>query len=359
MSDLSLDFPFAHGGPVGEANFRVEPADFVVDEQLGFEPSGDGEHLLLHLRKTNQNTRWLVGQLAERAQVRPADVGYCGLKDRRAVTSQWFSLYLPKRELDVTDLCAIEGVELLQSGRHPRKLRRGTHRANRFRIRLGSLTGDRSTLQQRLQAVAEQGVPNYFGEQRFGHNGGNLQQFQDGFVHRSGDDRARYKRQSGKGKRGGQSSLYVSAGRSYLFNRVLAKRVEEGTWNQLMPGERDSSGPLWGRGRSNVSEAVSMLEKATADSLPGWCDALEHSGLSQERRPLKLLPDEWNWQFCGQDLQLEFSLPPGCYATAVLRELAHLVVSRDIVAPSPAVVSNDSVNGAATGIESNNNRSDG
>ena len=335
MNMLSLDFPCAHDSPLGNADFRTEPEDFVVDEVLGFDPSGEGEHLLLHLRKRNQNTRWVAQQLAALAGIKPVDVGYCGLKDRRAVTSQWFSLYLPRRELDLEQVGAIDGVELLASARHNRKLRRGEHSGNRFQIRLRNCSATEEALQSRLAHIAAEGVPNYFGEQRFGHNGNNLVEFQRRFVGQSGDTRANHRK---RGRRpGGDGGIVLSAGRSYLFNRILAKRVEQGSWNSVLPGEDSPHGALWGRGRSQASQAVTELETEILGELTGWCDALEHAGLSQERRPLQLVPQDLKWQFQGADLVLTFALNPGNYATALLRELTRLNTaqpSHDIVAPS-------------------------
>ncbi|MGS2724063.1 tRNA pseudouridine(13) synthase TruD [Porticoccus sp. GXU_MW_L64] len=316
---MDLNFPYAHGGPLGEASFRTEPEDFVVDEALGFEPCGDGEHLLLHIRKCNQNTRWLAQQLADIAGLRPVDVGYCGLKDRRAVTSQWFSLHVPKQPVELDRINAMEGVNLLASARHNRKLRRGDHGGNQFVIRLRCLSGDQQKLQQRLEQIAAQGVPNYFGEQRFGHQGNNLREFEQRFVGQSGDVRANHRK---RGRRpGGDGGIVLSAGRSYLFNRVLAQRVEQGNWSTSLPGEDIPTGAMWGRGRSTAPEAVRELEQKVAQALPGWCDALEHSGLTQERRPLQLLAENLQWQFDGGDLTLSFMLSPGMYATALLREL--------------------------------------
>ncbi|WIO75305.1 tRNA pseudouridine(13) synthase TruD [Porticoccaceae bacterium LTM1] len=337
MSDYSLDFPFAHGEPLGSASFRSVPEDFVVDESLGFEPQGNGEHLLLHIQKRNQNTRWVAEQLAQIADIKAMDVGYCGMKDRRAVTSQWFSLYLPKKELNLQAVEALEGVTLLASGRHPKKLRRGDHQSNHFIIRLRELTADHSLLEQRLAFIAEQGVPNYFGEQRFGHDAGNLREFEQKFVGQSGDARSRNRqrgRRGGRSSGGGQSGIYLSAGRSYLFNRILATRMKQHSWNKPLEGEELPTGAMWGRGRHQGSEARVALEQQVADSLPGWGDALEHSGLSQERRDLVLHPQNLQWQFESNDLVLSFGLLPGCFATSVLRELTELNTAhsgRDIV----------------------------
>ena len=331
-----LDFPFAHGGPLGCAEFRVEPEDFIVDEEPGFAPSGTGEHLLLQIRKRNQNTRWVSEQLAAVAGIQPVDVGFCGMKDRRAVTSQWFGLYLPKRDLDINALAAVDGIELLASGRHNRKLRRGEHAANRFQIRLRNCTAIRADLEHRLARIAETGVPNYFGEQRFGRDGNNLAEFEKLFVGQQGDTRARNRQRGRKGRgkskgRGGDTGIYLSAGRSYLFNRILAARVEQGCWRQPLPGEDTPSAALWGRGRSQQSESVTDLEQAVAAALPGWCDALEHSGMAQQRRPLVLQPQGFSWRFDGDDLVLKFRLLPGCFATSILRELTTLQTHRDIV----------------------------
>ena len=339
--DFSQNFPFAHGGPLGCADFRTEPDDFVVEEALGFSPSGEGEHLFLHIRKRNQNTRWVADQLAAIAGIKPVDVGYSGMKDRRALTSQWFSLYLPKRELDLKAVAAIEGVELLETGRHNRKLRRGEHAANRFEIRLRNCTASHTELEQRLNRIAEAGVPNYFGEQRFGRGGNNLNEFVRLFVGQSGDVRNRNRQRGRRGKRpDGDTGIYLSAGRSYLFNRILAARVEQGNWNRALPGEQLATGALWGRGRSQGPEQVIALERQVVEALPGWCDALEHSGMAQERRPLALRPRDLAWRFEGRDLVVQFQLSPGCFATSVLRELTTLRPHHAIV----AVLNNDAAN---------------
>lgn len=316
----SLQFPYAWGGPLGKADFRTVPDDFVVDEELGFEPAGEGEHLLLHVRKRDQNTRWVAEQLAAVAGIQPVDVGYCGMKDRRAVTSQWFSLYLPKRQPDLAGLSAIAGVELLASGRHPRKLRRGEHLANRFTIRLRCCSADQGALQQRLRHIAEHGVPNYYGEQRFGRDGNNLVAFERRFVNR----RRGVRRSAGRRDQG----IYLSAGRSWVFNQILAARVTQGIWRLPLVGETQPEGALWGRGRPNVAEAVAALERQVVAGLPGWGEALEHSGLQQERRPLVLKPEQFTWRIDGPELVLKFVLSPGEFATSLLRELVGLVTPR-------------------------------
>ncbi len=310
---FSVDFPRAHGSPPGEAVMRRECADFQVDEDLGHHPEGQGEHLYLLVRKTNQNTRWVAGLLATAFAVDPLQVGYSGLKDRRAVTTQWFSVPVPMGS-GMPPLPTLEGCEILAAGRHPRKLRQGSHRGNRFAIRLREFRGDDATLEQRLRAVQSLGVPNYFGEQRFGIDAGNLREVERMIA--TGSPRF-------KGSRGG---LYLSAARSWLFNQVLAARVLDGTWL-----EDGADGPLWGRGRNPAVESDAKREASLLAPWQAWCHALEHSGLRQERRPLRLLPGDLCWRREGDDVLLDFSLPPGCYATALLREVAVLSVPGPMV----------------------------
>lgn len=308
MKQFSLDFPYAYGRPTAQAVFRSVPEDFQVDEDLGLTLSGAGEHLYLQLRKRGQNTLWLARELARFCGVRDFDVGYSGLKDRQAVTSQWFSVYLPKglhRELSAFQA---EGVELLKAEWHSHKLKAGMHRSNHFVIRLRNLSGN---VDERLGQVAT-GVPNYFGEQRFGIDGGNLLKAHSLLV-----DRRNIKDRKQRG-------LILSAARSYLFNLVLAQRVQDGSWRDVLEGEAEPSGPLWGRGRSLVSGAALVLESAVLESWQDWCNALEHQGLQQERRSLSCVPDNFSADKDAQDLRISFSLPPGQYATAVLRELVEL-----------------------------------
>ncbi|SMF06151.1 tRNA pseudouridine13 synthase [Alteromonadaceae bacterium Bs31] len=312
----SLDFPYALGGPAALADFRCEPEDFIVDEDLGFSPEGFGEHLLVQFQKRGENTGWLAQQLAQAFSVREMDVGFCGLKDRNALTSQWFSLYLPKSENDGEKLAQFQAqqsnISLLAQSRHPRKLRRGQHRGNHFHITLKNVQ-QKEELTARLTAVAETGVPNYFGEQRFGRGGSNL--YWAGLWFEGGENiRNRSKR-----------VMAQSAARSYLFNKVLAERVRLGDWNAIkFDDEISVSGPLWGRGRPLAGESLNAFEAEQLAGYESWMLGLEHVGSLQERRPLVLKPENFQWTQAGDVLELDFQLPPGAYATSVLREIAEL-----------------------------------
>lgn len=320
---LGLDYQRSWGTPPGKAKIRCEPEDFVVEERFDGELSGDGDHLCLHIRKRNQNTAWVAAGLAGLLGVETRDVGYCGLKDRRALTSQWFSIRVLDQNADLrvaqwaAGKAFLPDCRLLAWGRHRRKIRRGDHRGNDFRITLRQLESRHQELEQRLAMIKQQGVPNYFGEQRFGRQGANLLQADHLLTRRS-----RSHARGGRGARGGgKEGLYLSAARSHLFNRVLSARVGDGSWQTPDEGERVATGPLWGRGRPPVSPALGLREQEILRPYETWRHALEHRGLNQERRSLALLPDAFSWQWRGTDMTLSFGLPPGAYATAVLREL--------------------------------------
>jgi tRNA pseudouridine13 synthase len=328
---FDLGFPSAHGGAVCRARLRAQPEDFQVEELLpaDFDFTGTGEHLCLRVRKRGENTRWVARQLAAGAGVAELDIGYCGLKDRHALTTQWFSV--PTAATTAPDLGALD-AEVLELRRHQTKLRRGQHVGNRFLIRLRDVQGERAVIEQRLAAIAR-GVPNYFGAQRFGIDGGNLPAA-DHLLQSFGNQRD--SRQSGRNRNGRNSKsrqqsarigddarngIYLSAARSWLFNLVLAERVRAGSWQQSLAGEATPEGPLWGRGRPVAVAAVAAFEQGVLGDWQHWQHALEHVGLIQERRPLALLPHAFSWRWDGADLVLGFELDRGAFATAVLLEL--------------------------------------
>ncbi len=342
--------PRAWGGTAVSGVLRHHPEDFIVREQLPFEPDGSGEHVMLWVRKRMLNTQDVVTQIARFAGVREMDVGYAGLKDKQACTEQWFSVYLANRS--EPDWQALNGADLtvLRHDRHSRKLKRGALSGNRFVITVRDLRGDITLLEQRLHQVRQFGVPNYFGEQRFGIQGNNLLRAQEWLV-------------QGRPLRSGrqQQGMILSAARSYLFNLVLGERVARQYWHRPMEGEVFllagsnsffqsgvldetlllrlqqgdilASGPLWGRGRTLAQAQAGDLESAVLAPLQAWCLALEHQGLKQERRALVLPVPDLVWRFQDeQTLILEFALTSGAYATSVLRELVDYYLDRGISA---------------------------
>ncbi len=331
------ELPFAFGGPPLQGRIRAEAADFQVDEVLGFEADGEGEHVLLRIRKTGLNTEDALRRIARHADIKPRDVGYCGLKDRNAVTTQWLSVGLAGQP--EPDWSALEDTQLqvLSAERHRRKLKKGIARGNRFRIRVTALEGDRDLAEERLKVMSLRAVPNYFGDQRFGRDYGNLEAADRLFRGEMKKPRSHLK------------GLYLSAARSQIFNQVLARRVTDGNWNQALSGdlmqlagsrawfspdaiddeilrrveEMDihPSGPLWGRGELPSGGETAALENEIAKPFANWCEGLERFGLKQERRALRLPVAELVWRWETDVLVVDFQLPSGAFATSVLREL--------------------------------------
>lgn len=332
------ELPRAWGEPACSARIRCVPADFQVDEVLGFEPAGAGGHMFLRVRKTGLNSQEVARRLARFAGVAVRDVGLSGLKDRDAVTTQWFSLPAPREGEPPWEALDEPGIEVLVATRHGRKLRRGVHRRNRFRLVLRELAGDASDLEARVTRVAAAGVPNYFGEQRFGRDGGNLEEARRLLA---GEIRVRDRQRRG---------IYLSAARSLLFNRVLARRVAAGDWDRPLEGdvmnldgrhgmftvavvdettreraragEIHPTGPLWGRGGITAGGPAADHEAAALADLGWWCGALEALGLEMDRRALRLNVEDLTLEGGPEDSRvLAFQLRSGAFATTVLREL--------------------------------------
>lgn len=332
---VALDPPAALGPPCGSATLRAVPEDFVVEEELGFAPDGGGAHRLLWVEKRGANTLFVARSLARLAGVRSDDVGFAGLKDRHALTRQWFSV--PATATVPAAGVEGEGFRVLHAAAHSRKLRRGALAGNRFELRLRGFSGDAALLAARVQTVAVRGVPNWFGAQRFGRGGSNL------------DDVARWLA-GGAVPRGRDARAFLfSAARGLLFNQVLAARVGDGSWERLLPGElvnldgtgsffaaRDidatlvarlaagdvhPTGPLPGA-RAALPETRALdVETRALGADADLVALLEAAGVEAERRALRLRPRDPGIVFDGPDAIVRFALPRGAYATTVLREM--------------------------------------
>ncbi|MEO8748248.1 MAG: tRNA pseudouridine(13) synthase TruD [Rhodanobacter sp.] len=332
----SGELPYAHGSPPLRAKLRAAPEDFLVEEVPGYVADGNGEHAWLWVEKREANTDWVAQKLAQFSGTPVADVGYAGLKDRHAVTRQAFSVHLAGNADPDWSQFAEPGIRLLEVTRHSRKLTRGALRGNRFVLLLHDVNGDRATADGVLGRIATHGVPNYFGEQRFGIAGGNVEQARAMFA--------------GRRVRRNTRSLLLSAARSQIFNELLAARVRSGTWDQALDGEiwslagshswfgpeaYDSalaarlasgdigpSGPLWGEGDPPSTAVAGALEREIGALHPGLVAGLGVARMHQDRRPLRLVPRDLRWRWLQADtLELAFELPAGSYATVVVREL--------------------------------------
>jgi tRNA pseudouridine13 synthase len=345
-------WPSPRGRAAATARLRASPEDFQVDELLGFAPEGSGEHLFLQLRKRGLDSEEVARRIARWASVAPRAVSYAGRKDRHAVTSQWFSVQLPGRaDPDPALLAGDDALVLLASARHPRKLRRGVHRGNAFRLRLrdldatGAEGGDGShgsgngaaALEARLVDIARRGVPNYFGEQRFGSGGSNLAQ-------------ARRWRDGGRAPRGrSRRGMLLSALRAHAFNTLLAERVRGGDWETVAAGDvcqlagsrslfahdgsddlaaRAAAGdlhlalPLPGRGARLENAAARARQDAAWAALAADIAHLERAGVELAYRAARVIPGDFAWEFCEDgSLSLAFTLATGSFATAVVAEL--------------------------------------
>jgi tRNA pseudouridine13 synthase len=337
--------PRAHGAAVLRAQIRTQPEDFFVEEVAGFEPTGSGEHLLLTIEKRGMNTAFAAQRIAQWAGVGDVAIGYAGLKDRHAVTRQRFSVHLPKRVSPDTTTLQVDGpdeaLRVIDAQWHAKKLPRGALAGNRFVLVLREVQGEPAAIEARLQAIATRGVPNYFGEQRFGRGGDNVAQALAMFA--------------GRRVRREQRTLLLSAARSELFNRVLAARVKSQRWDKPLEGEvwmLDGSrsvfgpepwndelaqrldafdihptGPLWGKGTLRSTGECEALEVAELEGSDAAAlrAGLEAEGLKQERRALRLRPEGLLWRWLDEGaLEVGFSLPAGTYATVVLAELGDI-----------------------------------
>ncbi|MEF9901168.1 MAG: tRNA pseudouridine(13) synthase TruD [Pseudomonas sp.] len=341
MNELQLLGPRASGPVLGNAILKATAEDFQVDEVLDIPLSGNGEHLWLWVEKRDLNTEEAARRLARAAGVPLRNISYAGLKDRQALTRQWFSLHLPGKADPDLGAAENETLSILKRTRHSRKLQRGAHSANGFTLRLTGLNAEHPALDARLEQLRSQGVPNYFGTQRFGHEGGNIHDALDWAG-----------RQALPEQRNVRSRLLSSA-RSYLFNQVLAQRVTNGSWQHAQVGDllafTDSrsffpageaecsdprlaildlhpTGPMWGEGLPATSGVTGELEQRIGEQQASLCQWLARAGMTHERRILRLPIGGLTWHYPEPDvLQLEFVLPAGCFATVVVRELVDLV----------------------------------
>jgi len=327
---------YACGFPAATGNIKTVPADFIVEEILPFQPEGHGEHVFLHIQKTGENTEYVARALARIAGVRQRDIGFAGLKDRHAITTQWFSVWLPGKAAPDWSTLETQNIKVLQTLRHPRKLKRGVLTGNQFTLLIRNFAGDRDKTQAQLETIKAQGFPNYFGEQRFGQQGQNLNTAQALFQ--------------GLKMKPEQRSLYLSAARSFLFNVILSKRVALQNWNQAIQGDvcminhsqsyfktdtleavlqqRINQGDihptasLYGKGDNAAQADALAIEQAVFAAYPELTEGLLKFGLEMDRRALRCYPENLSWEFLEpEQLKLQFFLTTGSYATVLLREL--------------------------------------
>lgn len=318
MTDVLNELNYLHGKPAISAKFKASNEDFIVKEVLGFEFAGEGEHLMLRVRKNGENTSFVANELAKVCGVKSKDIGWAGLKDRHAITEQWLSVHLPKK--NVPDFSAFlaqyPSIEIVATDWHNKKLRPGDLAGNEFEIRLTEVS-DVEGLMERVAKVSESGVPNYFGQQRFGRDGNNVTE-----AKRWGRENVRTRNQN-------KRSLYLSAARSWIFNQIVSKRLEQGCFNSELPGDiLDETGlitaALAGDNALPTQDAAMVLEQSIVDGEPDLMALIRGNRMRHDRRAIVLKPEALNSDSDGQAVTLSFFLDSGSFATSILRELANV-----------------------------------
>ncbi|MBF0263776.1 MAG: tRNA pseudouridine(13) synthase TruD [Gammaproteobacteria bacterium] len=333
----------AYNGPRPSVLFKQSANDFIVTENISFEPENRGTHAFLKIQKKSTNTQWVIKELAKFCQVPEKSIGYAGLKDRHAITTQWFSVNLEGITEPDWDKFNVDNIEIIEHCYHPRKLKIGTIDSNHFIIRLKNVSPEHLDTVEKIQSqIQSNGFANYFGEQRFGIDEQNIVKARKWFN-------GQY-----KVKQKSKKSLYLSAARSMLFNTFLSSRIEQFGFNQLINGEvmlldgnrsfftaekitdeirhRFLQGDihpslcLWGQGEPASASELKTFELAQAEQASFWAKHLIDKGLKQDRRAIRVIPKELKSQYIEskQTYQLEFLLPSGSYATMLLREMFYL-----------------------------------
>lgn len=356
--------------PIKQAIYKACAKDFIVNENLNLEFTNEGEHLWLHIQKSGMNTAYLAKLLSEWADIPLRDVGYSGLKDRQALTTQWFSLRIPNKQLPATPFAPInlkehETIQILAQHWHNKKLNRGTHNANQFIITLrdiefaddSKLADKQALVEQHLQYISQNGVPNYFGPQRFGFSGNNIQEALNLFAKPLKNTSSANKKSKRKGTPREQNSMALSAARSLIFNEILAARVRNGSWNtglngevfnldgsgsifaseqmdetlqaRLASGDIHPTGAMWGTGNDKVAGLAADLENEVVQDnklLIALAQGLEQRAIKTQRRALRLPVEAFSWQWADeQTLILNFTLTTGSFATSVLASITQLL----------------------------------
>ena len=316
------------------ADLKTVFSDFIVKEVLSFEPSGSGEHLFLQIKKTDCNTDWVIRQLQKKSGLTSREIGYAGKKDRHSISTQWFSLHLPGKDISL-ELLADESYEIVHSIRHDKKLRVGSLKENQFEIILRNLSD--KIQQDSINSIAKFGVPNYFGPQRFGHDTNNLN-----LAEKLLTGQIKIKNRNKRG-------LVISSARSFLFNQCLAKRVDEKTWLEPLKGDcmmldqkrsyyqleevtdsevsRINSGDLHisgfmpGKQISDALHEAKAKEDLILSNYKDWITGLKALNLDSSRRAYRCIPKNLSVEQFENEATLKFSLSKGCFATSVLREL--------------------------------------
>lgn len=333
-----MNAQYLHGKPRSSGKLKSLPEDFIVKEDLGFELDGEGEHVMVRVEKIGYNTLFVAEQLAKFAKISARSVSYAGLKDRHAVTEQWFCLQMPGKETPDFSSWQLDGCRVIATTRQKRKLRIGALKGNQFELTIRDISAPED-IEPRLQQIAEQGVPNYFGEQRFGRDGQNLTQA------------LRWANQEITVRERNKRSFYLSAARSAMFNDIASKRIANQTMMQVLLGdalqltgrgswfvatadelptlqprvlssELSITAPLPGDGDLGTQEEALAFELGCLESYGSFIALMKSERVSPARRAIIVKPQDFQWQWVDSStLKLHFFLSSGSFATSVVREI--------------------------------------
>ena len=338
MSNPSMDLPFASQGAPGiNGRIKQEPEHFVVQEIPLYLPEGQGEHVYLTLRRKGITTRNLQKDLAGLFKIKEGSVGYAGLKDKQALTTQTFSLHVFDLDPDEAGQRVTENldVEVLSTGRHKNKLKRGHLLGNSFNILLaGAGEEDLEQAKATAQVLSQIGAPNFYGEQRFGKKGDNAELGRQALLGRG--PRQKWLR-----------TLVLSAFQSRLFNQWLTERMQRDEFLTIIPGdvakktdtggifivedaqedqqrfdrgEITYTGPIYGSKMRMARDRAGELEDAILEEQGLDPQAFGRARLTGSRRPVRLDLAGLNLELTEQGIWFKFALPKGAYATSVMRE---------------------------------------
>ncbi len=329
-------FSYPYGKPVISGKLKTIADDFFVEEELGFEPTGEGEHLFLNIEKSGLTTQELIDRVAGDFGIRTRDIGYSGLKDKVAVTRQWLSLHMPGQMHNAINVNP-PGYIILKQTWHDKKLRPGTHRFNRFDVLLREVNQPGEKTRRQMDSLQTFGMANYFGQQRFGSNSDNVRRALRVFAN------ARKARKLSRNKK----SLYLSALRSELFNQILSKRIKADIWQEPVEGDVfmlagsqsifqekldseilnryqkfdiSSTASLYGKGADMLRLRALEIENQVYQDNPEICQCLLDQGVKRQMRALRIIVRDFSFQYDPgkKQLRLKAVLPRGCYFTSLL-----------------------------------------
>jgi len=320
---------------------KVYPEDFIVDEIPAYEASGSGEHLFIHLTKTGITTKEVQKALAKIFNTKRNEVEFAGIKDKHAIASQYFSVWL-YNEQDPELVYKLEDefpVRINSFKFHQRKLKKGHLHGNQFNIKIREPEIDLDEALKRITEIKEKaihpGIPNFYGDQRFGIEGDNPQQ---GLEILKGERKVKNK---------WLRQFLLASFQSYLFNYYLAKRIREGLFNEIMPGDIAKkhetggifivddpkteqkrfdnkeicfTGPMFGKKMTQAKDKAFDFENSILEEYEITSEELKKAKLTGTRRAGIILPSIETMKE-EDGIRIKFRLPKGSFATIVLREI--------------------------------------